>query len=95
VTQNCEDLEKKPLKLYVVGELSGDPNRWSRLIKRTLVFARTRQDALALADFSVVCAEVDLSQPAVLSSQDGCRELQNLTVLLEAAVCSDDKASES
>ena len=42
-----------------------------------------------MADFSVVCAEVDLSQPAVLSSQDGCRELQNLAVLLEAAGVAD------
>jgi hypothetical protein len=89
VTEDYEDSEKRSLKLFVVGELSGDPSRWSRLSKRTLVLARTPEEALEMADFSVICAEVDLSQPAVLSSQDACREFQSLAALLESAGVAD------
>jgi hypothetical protein len=100
VAQDYEDsaktvLKKTVLKLYVVGELSGDPGRWSRLSRRSLVIARTPEQALEMADFSVVCAEVDFSQPAVLSLQEGRSEYFSLAFLLEAAAIADGKASES
>jgi hypothetical protein len=89
VTHDCEDNEKKALTLFVVGELSGDPSRWSRLSRRSLVIASTPEQALKMADFSVVCAEVSFSQPAVLSSQDASREFQSLAVLIESAGVAD------
>jgi hypothetical protein len=50
--------------------------------------------AFAIADFSVDCAEVDLSQPLVLRSEEGCSEFYRL-VLLGADAVVDGKAPES
>jgi hypothetical protein len=95
VTHDYEDSEKERLKLYVVGELSGDPNRWSRFSKRSLVLASTPEQAVEMADSSVLCAEVVMSQPIVLCREEGRSELSNLAVLLEAARVTDGNISES
>jgi hypothetical protein len=94
VSRDCKDTEKKSLKLYVVGELSGDPNRWSRFSKRSFVLASTPEEALEMSGSGVVCAEVDCSQPLVLFRDEGGSEFSNLAVLLEAAGVADHPASE-
>jgi hypothetical protein len=88
-------LKKTALKLFVVGELSGDPNHWSRSSKRSFVLASTPEQALEMADSRLVCAEVDCSQPLVLSHEERCSEFSSLAVLLEAAGIADDTTSES
>ena len=105
MTHDCEDSKKRVLKepglketalrLFVVGELSGDPSRWSRIAKRSFVLARTPEQAVKMADLSVLCAEVVFSQPIVLCREEGCSELSNLAVLLEAAAVTDGRISES
>ena len=48
-----------------------------------------------MAGSSFVCVEVDCLQPMVLCREEGCSELSNLAVLLEAAGVTDGNTSES
>jgi hypothetical protein len=95
VSRDFDDSANRSLKLYVVGELSGDPIRWSPFSKRSLVLASTPEQALKMAGSSVVCAEVDCSQPLVLFRDEGGSEFSNRVVLLKAAEVTDGRAFES
>jgi hypothetical protein len=56
------------LKLFVVGESSGDPSTWSQWTVKTLVVAETAVDALRMADRDSrsSVAEVVWSDPCIL-----------------------------
>lgn len=60
------------LKLFVVGESSGDPENWSGFGSRVFVIASNAAEALALAgDLAAPCvAEVDMTKPSVLVHED-------------------------
>jgi hypothetical protein len=57
------------LKLFVVGESSGDPERWSEYSERVFVIAADKEEARAIAGDLVadVAAEVELSKPGMLA----------------------------
>lgn len=56
------------LNLYVVGELSGDPQTWSPwTLQRCLVVAHDEKEAIELCEVGGEVCLVDLSKPFVLS----------------------------
>lgn len=61
---------KPKLKLYVVGEASGDPSEWSGFSARTLVFARSAKEAGRMVTYhGAGIAEVRVTAPTVLLSE--------------------------
>jgi hypothetical protein len=44
------------LKLFVLGESSGNPDEWSRFGSRALVLARSAEEALSMVEFTDVAA---------------------------------------
>ena len=64
---------KPELRVFVVGELSGDPADWSELTGRTFVIAASEEEALALApDCPQFVRPVSLARPAVLAVVPAC-----------------------
>jgi hypothetical protein len=61
-----EDLQMKKMKLYVLGESSGDPDNWGPYTQRALVLARSKEEALAMGDFTSVATEVWVNKPGLL-----------------------------
>ena len=61
-------LSSERLRLYVVGESSGNPTDWSERPNRALVIAASADEAIAIADMGTTCtAEVCFDAPIVLS----------------------------
>lgn len=59
------------LKLFVVGESSGNPGEWRADGKRALVAASSADEAIALTDSCApVAAELEVLQPGVLFTVD-------------------------
>lgn len=56
------------MKLWVVGELSGDPNDWNDLGFRYLVVARNESEAEKIAGITCGAIEVTVNRPMLLSS---------------------------
>jgi hypothetical protein len=54
------------LKLFVLGERSGDPADWSQWRSRTLVLAESLEAALAMDDSQSIGCEVDMTKCGVL-----------------------------
>jgi hypothetical protein len=71
-----DDIKKDGvMKLYVLGERSGDPNDWRQYGSRVFVLARSREEALSLhSEFSTHVAEVPTTEPCILCHDDyvGC-----------------------
>jgi hypothetical protein len=65
-----ECVEKPALKLYVVGESSGDPKSWFGYGSRDLVLAESAADAIAMcdADPREAVSLVDMTERGVLAS---------------------------
>lgn len=63
----CNDSE---LKLFVVGELSGDPEEWSPWGGYGLVLARSKEEALSFVDH-IHAAEVEFDKAKVLCLMPG------------------------
>jgi hypothetical protein len=63
-------MEEKKLKLFVVGESSGDPEKWN-MPWSMLVLARNVEEALSFSDFHKSAAEVLMDKPTVLMSSVG------------------------
>jgi hypothetical protein len=63
--------EQKELKLYVVGESSGDPASWSIYGSRKVVIAKDEKQACDLADCSesVSVRLLELCEPMVLMDE--------------------------
>jgi len=62
-----ECVEKPALKLYVVGESSGNPDEWYDWGELSLVLATNEREAAELGDCpSAAVAEVDANRPLVL-----------------------------
>ena len=58
----------KRMKLFVAGEMSGDPNDWDGLSSKTaLLLAESEDEAVAMIEFTSVVKEVRMDQPAILS----------------------------
>lgn len=63
-----ESKEKPDLKLYVVGESSGNPDEWSDYpVGRKLVLAASADEAVVIADGGTQVALVESDGPVVLS----------------------------
>ena len=65
------------LKLFVVGESSGDPAEWRTIYHRAIVAAHNPEEAAKLADLSTsMVHEITLREPTVLFIEvdDGARE---------------------
>jgi hypothetical protein len=62
-----------PLRLFVVGESSGDPETWSPYGSRRLVFANDAEEAVALAGDLVggPASEVMAERPALVFYDSG------------------------
>ncbi|HUQ70916.1 MAG TPA: hypothetical protein VM165_15415 [Planctomycetaceae bacterium] len=59
---------KLELKLYVVGESSGNPEKWSSWpVSRKLVLASTAEEAIEVADCGLEAILVSAASPVVLS----------------------------
>lgn len=63
--------ESCPVRLFIVGERSGNPADWSDWGPRTLVLARSAEEAQAMAEHSSAVAEVQLDKPGVLLTTEG------------------------
>jgi hypothetical protein len=50
--------EPKKLRLFVVGESSGDPDEWSSYTNRAIVIAHDEEEARGLVDFSNMVTEI-------------------------------------
>jgi hypothetical protein len=66
-------VSRRSLKLFVVGENSGNPNDWSTVGWRALVAAQTPEQAVSLAPR--LCraggvAQLDVSEPMVLFEEE-------------------------
>jgi len=63
-------LPQKKLKLFIVGESSGDPNEWNtRTVARAIVIARTPEEASNIAEFSTMAIEIPFDEPKLLMMQ--------------------------
>ena len=58
--------ENGKLKLFVVGESSGNPDDWPELGRRAFVVAGSAEEALLLVDFSSEAAELAPLRPVIL-----------------------------
>jgi hypothetical protein len=60
--------EAKKLKLFVVGESSGDPSTWDAWTQKHLVIAASKERAIALTDRdpSYRAAEVEFTEEGIL-----------------------------
>lgn len=70
VADPLEPVNRNQLNLYVVGEASGDPARWSEYPGfRQIVIAASAAEALAFADLPPSCEAipVDMSKAAVIA----------------------------
>ncbi len=63
------------LKLYVLGESSGDPDDWGAWGRRALVLAETSEQALALHDAFGLVAEVKGTRPVLLAQDRPTNEI--------------------
>lgn len=65
------ETEKKPgLRLFVVGEVSGNPREWSDYpIGRKLVLARSREEAILVAETGADAMLVHSDEAVVLSEE--------------------------
>lgn len=59
--------EQKGMKLFVVGQPSGDPKEWNDYCETHFVIAPNRDEASRLADGASMVQEVVMDYPAVLS----------------------------
>jgi hypothetical protein len=58
--------ESSPLRLFVVGESSGDPDDWSDVGNRGFALAHSKEEAESMID-EAGCAEVECKEPTVLA----------------------------
>lgn len=58
--------DKPKLNLYVVGELSGDPNDWSEYGSRAIVIAASAEEAIQIAGTVDCAALIQCVHPIVL-----------------------------
>jgi hypothetical protein len=61
-----ECVEKPALKLYIVGESSGDAKDWSPYSNVALVVAENETAAMEMTDRDAAVAEVDMTKARVL-----------------------------
>lgn len=63
-----EAADRRPLKLYVVGESSGDPGDWPVMCDRTFVIAHDAVEARTVSRRGGECptAEVEFKEPTLL-----------------------------
>jgi hypothetical protein len=54
------------LKLFVVGETSGDPSKWHPYGGWSLVLAHDKNEALAFDDSQSIATEVSIDEPTFL-----------------------------
>jgi hypothetical protein len=54
------------LKLFVVGQLSGNPEEWTDLGTRAIVAAYSPEQAVEMAGCGHCVAELDVREPGVL-----------------------------
>jgi hypothetical protein len=66
----AENERKEGLRLFVVGESSSDPEKWTLYGRRALVVAASLEDAIAQVDFASFGAEVSFDRPMVLCEED-------------------------
>ena len=66
----AENERKANLRLFVVGESSGDPAQWTSYGRRALVVAASLEDAIEQVDFASFGAEIILDKPMVLCEED-------------------------
>ena len=59
------------LKFFVVGESSGDPDKWDGWGNRAIVLAHDAKEALSLTDFSNQAAEIKMDKAVLLLSTEG------------------------
>jgi hypothetical protein len=57
-------VSKKRMKLFVVGEASSDPKKWSSQ-ERLFVVAETAGDAERLTNFTSIISEIKMDHPVV------------------------------
>ena len=61
------DSVEKKMKLFVAGELSGDPAEWSEFtLRRAFVLAESEDEARSLVEFTGLVCEVRADCPTVL-----------------------------
>lgn len=65
------DLTPTGFRIFIIGESSGDPADWSDWGARTLVVARSAEEARTMAEHSSAVAEVCLDKPGVLLTTEG------------------------
>ena len=53
------------MKLFVVGEVFGEPEKWNRLSDRFLILAESKEQALSMID-TLTVVEVSMDKPAIL-----------------------------
>jgi hypothetical protein len=60
--------DMKNLRLFVVGESSGDPRRWATLGSRAFVLANDAKEAISIAGsiYGPNVVELDIKEPMVL-----------------------------
>ena len=58
--------EKPKLKLYVVGQSSGDPAQWVGWTSFALVLAQNEEQAASLFDVAPIIREVQVHEPTIL-----------------------------
>ena len=70
--QALSTLSQETLKLFVVGELSSNPNDWGAFGRRAIVIARHADEAVALAgEIGNTATEIHLTgQPRLLLHED-------------------------
>jgi hypothetical protein len=61
--------EPKKLRLFVVGESSGDPDEWMAYGERAIVVAHDEEEARSLVDFSNRVTEIPFTKPVKLMSE--------------------------
>jgi hypothetical protein len=67
-----ENDQKPELKLYVVGELTGDPSRWNPFGtygERALILATSPEEAAAMVDCPGTALAVEAKEPCLLAVQ--------------------------
>lgn len=60
-----------PLKLFVLGEISGNPDEWQEYCGHAIVIARTKEEALSLHDGYGYACEISLDRPMLICETTG------------------------
>jgi ribonuclease H / adenosylcobalamin/alpha-ribazole phosphatase len=67
MNQNAS-VEKPALKLFVVGESSGDPDKWSDLGGYSIIIAANKEQAERLSSWPGPVCEIPMTAPCVLAT---------------------------